>query len=115
MYFTQFAFEGANVCAEGFPEVLVASLSNEVEVHFADGGQEAVGVVRVNDLIPVGDAQAVVGNGFIGQNCCPDAVLLVGGFILTGFGDNGDGICQVPDRADGYRTVVDVATEHRVR
>ena len=38
----------------------------------------------------------------------------MGGFVLTGFGDNGNGIREVADRADGYHAIVDVAAEHRM-
>ncbi len=50
------------MCAEDLPQLLVAALAEQVEVHFAQGGQEAVAVgdgdgvpARIGDLEPVVD------------------------------------------------------------
>ena len=51
--------ERARVCAEDLPQPFVAALGEQVQIHLAEGGQEAVavgggdGVARVADLQPV--------------------------------------------------------------
>jgi hypothetical protein len=50
------------VRAEDGPQRLVTSLADEVEVHVAEGRQEAVGVVEDGGLAAVGDLEPVVGD-----------------------------------------------------
>jgi hypothetical protein len=47
--------------AEYVPEPLVAPLADQVQVHLAEGGQPAVRVVRVLDVVAVAHVQPVVG------------------------------------------------------
>ena len=44
------------------PQRLVTTLTDEVEIDVAEGGEEAVGIVDYLGLTAVGDLEAVVGD-----------------------------------------------------
>ena len=62
---------------EDLPEVLVAALADQVEVHLAERGQEAVGVVLLDRVAVPGDEQAVLRHVGGGEHTHEDALVLV--------------------------------------
>jgi hypothetical protein len=51
----------ADVCAEHLPQVLVASLTDQVQIHVTERGQPAVGIVDPVGLVVIGHLEPVVG------------------------------------------------------
>ena len=66
--------------AENLPEALVASLAEQVDVHFAQGGQEAIGIVTAMLDASIDGDYSVIGNLRAGQGRTPDSIELVNGF-----------------------------------
>ena len=102
--------------AEHLPQLLVATLVDQVQVDLAERGEVAVRVVGgVRRVAGVGHLQAVVGHVGHVEDADPDAAVLVlerdGGAAV----DHGDGLGERAQRADRHRAVVDVRTEDGVR
>ena len=109
------ALVGADVGAQDGPQLLVASLVDQVQVDLAEGGQEAVGVLEHQRPAVVGDRQAVVGDLGGREHTDPHALVLVGQRDLpelTGHADPGG---QRSQDADRDCAVVRVRTQDGVR
>ena len=93
------------VGAEHGPQLLVPALVDEVEVHLAEAGQEAVGVVAGDRALAVVDLDAVVGDVGHGQLAGPDAGVLVveldALLALRAVVDDPDGLGQRLEDAHG--------------
>ncbi len=63
--------------AEHVPQLLVAALGDQVEVHLAEGRQEAVRVIAGNRVPAVHGIDGVVGNRGAGERGDPHAAVLV--------------------------------------
>ena len=105
---------GLHVCTQDVPEVLVATLRDEVCVHLAQRGQVTIGVVANGGVIAVGDGQTVGGDLLVGQGRDPDAAALMGGSVGAGGRDDIDRVGQVRDNTDGDAVVAKVGAQHGV-
>ena len=68
---------GVHVCAHDAPQLLVAPLGDEVYVEFAEGREEAIGVVGRDDSPAVRHVEPVVRHLLDGEEPCPDTAVLV--------------------------------------
>ena len=105
---------GLHVRAQDVPEVLVATLRNQVGVHLAQGRQVPVGIIAHDGVVAVGDGHAVGGDLLIGQGSDPDAAALVGSSVGARRRDDVDRVGQVRDDADGDAVVAKVGAQHGV-
>ena len=110
------------VCTEDFPEPLMPSLTDQVQVNIAKGWQESIGVIRDHGGAVVACLHPVVGNVLSFQRCHPDSVHLVRGGKgrLLGAEQECDVIGKRPARTQGdnARAIggdVTVTTQHIVR
>ena len=96
-----------HVCAEGFPELFVATFAEQVGVHFAECGHVAVGVILDEHVaaFPFG-FHAVIGNGGLllgprgGNGGHEYAVVFVCHRIFAVLGENGHGFGKRTQHAD---------------
>ena len=104
-----------SVGAEDFPQLLVATLADEVEVNFAEAGQEPVGVISGEGISAVGNAQAVVrhcGAGHLGN---PDATVFVFHLQALVADHHRHRRGCWAKHSDGHRLAFGVGAEHLVR
>ena len=95
--------------AEDRPELLVATLVDQVLVHLAEGGQVAVGVVvGLRGAAVVLDLEPVVGDVLLRQHADPDALVLVASWHDGRAALDGDGLRQRSQRAHRHAVVVRV-------
>ncbi len=109
--------EAAHVGAEHLPQLLVPALADQMQVHLARAGKEAVRLVdRAGAEAVVADLDPVVGDVRPGHDGAPDAVPLVrhrpGAAVGQQHADRGGERAQ---RAHGHRAGMRVRAEHAVR
>ena len=100
---------------EDLPQVLVASLGDEVGVHLAECGQVTVGVVTHERVFAVSDGDTIGGNLLAGQGRNPDAAAFVGCRVRTGRGNDVHRVGQARHDANGDARIAQMSAEHGVR
>lgn len=101
----------ADMGPEHLPELLVATLADQVQVHLAQGGQVAIGIVRRDDLPGVLHVDRVGRDLRAGQDRAPDAPVLMAHRHPSTVAHDGDGIGHRPQDADRDSAICRVRAE----
>ena len=105
---------GVHMRAQHPPQFLMASLADEMQIKFAQGGEEAIGVVTGDDLTGVGHIQPVVGHRVRGEDADPHPPMLVGQGKGHRVGEDRDVVRVGPQDPDGHTRCAEVGTKDGV-